>query len=458
MQIETDDLTKIKGGFRLCAWEVLIALTALSVALFLIHHDLHGVDVLLFHTDSPKIFLTIVALPSMLLGIILTYAARVQGFALHVTKTVLSMFVSYILYLALKEWHHPKFLGDFELALGLVIFAVLHIFSEVVRRSRAQHREGGKVLLVGNGPLAQQMAELMGNTSDRFKLVGQVKYPNPQAQKDGLDPKEILDLAKQLQAKHILISLKERRGIFPLKAMLACKLSGIEVLDAPGLYERMTGKLLIENITPSWFIFCHGFKVTRFLRACKRLTDITLALVGLALFAPFGLLVALIIKLDSPGPIFFRQIRVGQGDRQFKLVKFRSMSQDAEKNCGAVWAKKNDARVTRLGYFLRKFRIDEIPQLYNVLKGEMSLVGPRPERPEFVETLKKRIPYYSERHYVKPGVTGWAQVSYPYGASVEDAIEKLRYDMYYIKNISLFFDLRIIFRTISVILFCKGSR
>jgi sugar transferase (PEP-CTERM system associated) len=458
MRIETDDLTAIKGSFRLCAWELLIALTALFLALYVVHPDLHGLDITLFQTDSPKIFLTIVALPSMLLGIILTYAAHIQGLTLHVAKTVLSMFLSYILYLALKEWHRPKLLGDFELALGLVIFAVLHIFYEIVRRSRAQHREGGKVLLVGNGALARQMADLMDNSADRFKLVGQVEYPNPQTEKAGLDPREILALAKQLQANQILISLKERRGVFPLKAMLACKLSGIEVLDAPGLYERMTGKLLIENITPSWFIFCHGFKVTRFLRACKRLMDITLALTGMVLFAPFGLFVALAIKLDSPGPIFFRQIRVGQGDNQFKLVKFRSMRQDAEKKSGAVWAKKNDARVTRLGYFLRKFRIDEIPQLYNVLKGEMSLVGPRPERPEFVETLKTHIPYYSERHYVKPGVTGWAQVCYPYGASVNDAIEKLRYDMYYIKNISLFFDLRIICRTISVILFCKGSR
>ena len=176
------------------------------------------------------------------------------------------------------------------------------------------------------------------------------------------------------------------------------------------------------------------------------------------MFAPFGLLVALLIKMDSPGSVFFKQIRVGESDRPFYLIKFRSMRQDAEKGSGAVWAQKNDTRVTRLGKFLRKSRIDEIPQLVNVLRGEMSLVGPRPERPEFVQTLKKVIPYYSERHYVKPGVSGWAQVRYPYGASVEDAVEKLRYDLYYIKNISILLDFKIIFKTIGVMLFCRGGR
>ncbi len=457
MRMPSGDMTKKRISLKLCAWDVLIALTALQLALLVVHPGLRGLDLSLFQTDKVKNFLTIVALPSMLLGIILAYAAKARGLGYHVGKTALSMLVSYVLYLALKEWRQPDLLGDVELAWGLVIFAVLSLGGELLRRSRGKVASAGRVLLVGNGQLAQQMAGLIEEGSDRFELAGRVEYPAAGAD-DPVTTFGILETAKRLDAGKVLISLTERRGVFPLQAMLDCKLSGIEVLDAPDMYERITGKLLIENITPSWFIFCHGFRVTPTLRAVKRAMDIVLSLVGLFLFAPFGLLVALAIKLDSPGPVFFRQVRVGQGDRHFELVKFRSMRQDAEKNTGAVWAQKNDARVTRLGRFLRKCRIDEIPQLLNVLKGEMSLVGPRPERPEFVEKLKERIPYYSERHYVKPGVSGWAQVCYPYGASVEDAVEKLRYDMYYIKNISVLLDIRVILKTVAVMLYCKGSR
>ena len=229
-------------------------------------------------------------------------------------------------------------------------------------------------------------------------------------------------------------------------------------MDAPSLYERITEKLLIEDITPSWLIFSQGFKITTCYKLVKRAVDIVCSLFGLVVFAPFAPLVMLAIKLDSPGPILFSQERVGQDDIPFVLYKLRTMRQDAEKGTGAVWAAKVDPRVTRLGGILRKSRIDEIPQLINVLKGEMSLVGPRPERPEFVAKLKESIPYYSERHCVKPGVTGWAQVRYPYGASVQDSLEKLRYDLYYIKNISLIFDIRILFKTISVVMLGKGAR
>jgi sugar transferase (PEP-CTERM system associated) len=232
----------------------------------------------------------------------------------------------------------------------------------------------------------------------------------------------------------------------------------VKVVDAPSFYEEVTGKLLLENITPSWFIFSHGFRITLLLRIVKRIIDVSLSLAGLLMFLPFFPLIALLIRLDSPGPVFFGQERVGENERNFTVYKFRTMRQDAESSTGAVWAQKNDPRVTRLGRFLRKCRIDEIPQLVNVLLGEMSLVGPRPERPEFVDRLKEVVPYYSERHFVKPGITGWAQVCYPYGASVEDALEKLRYDLYYTKNISLTLDLRVILKTIKVVLFGQGGR
>jgi sugar transferase (PEP-CTERM system associated) len=243
-----------------------------------------------------------------------------------------------------------------------------------------------------------------------------------------------------------------------VRDVLKCKLRGIEVLDAMTFYERVTGKLMIENINPSWFIFSDGFRLTPFMRVSKRLVDVVLALFGLIIAAPFLPLIALAVRLESPGPILFRQLRVGEGERYFHLYKFRSMRQDAEKDTGAVWASKNDPRVTRLGRFMRKTRIDEIPQLFNVLKGEMSFVGPRPERPEFVEGLTEMIPYYSNRHCVKPGVTGWAQVRYSYGASAEDALEKLRYDLYYIKNYSLLLDIYIFFATFRVVLGARGGR
>jgi sugar transferase (PEP-CTERM system associated) len=240
--------------------------------------------------------------------------------------------------------------------------------------------------------------------------------------------------------------------------VLDCKFSGIEVVDAPSFYEDLTGKLLIEDITPSWFIFSNGFKMTPAMRYYKRALDIFFSMLGLLMVMPFIPLLALAVKLDSRGPIFFRQVRVGEREKRFVLYKFRTMREDAETTTGAIWAQSNDPRITRVGRFLRTTRLDEIPQLYNVLRGDMSFIGPRPERPEFIEMLSKIIPYYTERHFVKPGISGWAQVRYPYGASVEDAIEKLRYDLYYIKNISLVLDIVIIIETVKVMLFGKGAR
>jgi sugar transferase (PEP-CTERM system associated) len=442
-----------------CALDVLVALTALYLTLLLPHIGLKGLDPTAFPTDKAFHFLVIAALPSILLGILLAYSARSRGLAIHLTKTALSIVVSYVIFLAMEESHIPNRLGQIEITWGLALFAVLSLGCEAIRGARLWATGGpNKVLLVGNGVLALQMEELLEQTPNRFELVGKIEYPGPNNIAKAEDAQDIFETAKRLGANKLVISLTERRGVFPLQDVLNCKLSGIEVLDSPTLFERITGKLLIESITPSWFIFCHGFRVTPGLRTVKRTIDVLLSLFGLVMFAPFGLFVALAIKLESPGPIFFRQIRVGEGDRHFNLFKFRSMCKDAEKHSGAVWAQKNDCRVTRLGKILRKTRIDEIPQLFNVLRGDMSLVGPRPERPEFVATLKERIPYYSERHFVKPGVSGWAQVRYPYGASVEDAVEKLRYDLYYIKNISIVLDFKIIFKTLAVMLFCRGGR
>ncbi|WP_328755735.1 TIGR03013 family XrtA/PEP-CTERM system glycosyltransferase [Geomonas propionica] len=324
-----------------------------------------------------------------------------------------------------------------------------------------------RVLILGTGDVACQLGGLVTSQRGAFTLAGyldcgQGHLPTETVHQQELFGSQIvpwhgdlLQTAREHKACAIVVALAERRGVLPLQEMMRCKLNGLEVLDAPTFYEMVQGKLLLEEMTPSWIIFSRGFHRTAFAKVYKRILDVILSLVGLLVVAPFFPLIALAIKLDSPGPLFFKQQRVGMGEKPFILYKFRSMCQDAERG-GAVWAAKNDARITRVGAILRNSRIDELPQLYNVLKGDMSLIGPRPERPEFVEDLKRDIYYYSKRHTIKPGLTGWAQVRYPYGATVQDAIEKLRYDLYYIKNLSFFLDLQILFETVKVVLFGRG--
>jgi sugar transferase (PEP-CTERM system associated) len=331
---------------------------------------------------------------------------------------------------------------------------------------RAWDRMAGfakRVLILGTGPLALQVGSLLSAPKYNHIFLGyflcsSMSVDVPKDRVVSRAQEGLYDTARRLRANKIVLSLTERRGVFPLQEILNCKLSGIQVLDAPTFYEQMTGKLLLENITPSWFIFSEGFRLTTVRRVIKRMMDVLLSMMGIALVLPLLPLIALSIRLDSRGPVLYRQIRVGEGGRHFHILKFRTMQDDAEKQTGAVWSEEHDPRITRVGSFLRKTRLDEVPQLFNVITGDMSFVGPRPERPEFVAMLKEVIPYYSERHFVKPGITGWAQVSYPYGASVEDAIEKLRYDLYYIKHLCVHFDIFIILKTIHVVLFGKGGR
>ncbi|HDQ41833.1 MAG TPA: TIGR03013 family PEP-CTERM/XrtA system glycosyltransferase [Desulfonatronum sp.] len=378
-------------------------------------------------------------------------------------RITFSLVLSFFLLSALYYLLPSTMYGRGVLFLAMFVFGGLQIVWHMfLRRMHMFPGLAKRVLIVGTGPLARQMGLLVDTRRQQYVLSGYydlecepVDVPRQKIVPNGHG---LFAAVKQQRAQKVVVSLSQRRGVFPLQEMLSCKVSGVEVVDAPTFYEQVTGKLLLENITPSWFIFSSGFRFNSLIRVAKRMLDVFAASLGLLLTLPLLPVVALLIKLDSPGPVFFRQTRVGQGDKEFTLIKFRSMRQDAESRTGAVWAEQDDPRITRLGRFLRKTRIDEIPQLFNVLQGDMSLVGPRPERPEFVAKLKELIPYYSERHYVKPGVTGWAQVCYPYGASVEDAIEKLRYDLYYVKNMSILFDIRIMLRTIGVILFREGSR
>ncbi len=271
------------------------------------------------------------------------------------------------------------------------------------------------------------------------------------------DYSQIFSICQSADVDRIIVALEERRGKLPVDELVTCRLKGIRVDDSTSFTEELLGRLSVESLRPSSLIFSNGFRRSAISKKLKRWLDVISSALGLLLSLPLSLLVALAIKLDSPGPIFYRQERVGEDGKTFTLLKFRSMRKDSEGNV-PKWAGVNDDRVTRIGRFIRKSRFDEIPQMINVLKGDMSFIGPRPERPFFVEKLVKEIPYYSQRHVVKPGISGWAQIRYPYGASREDAQEKLKYDLYYIKHLSIFFDLSIIFETAKVVLLGKGSR
>ena len=259
------------------------------------------------------------------------------------------------------------------------------------------------------------------------------------------------DIVRHRRVDRVVVNLADGRGRLPVDELLDLRLRGIPVDHLASAYERYTGKIVLEHLRPSWFIFSSGFQQTRTLIAAKRLLDVVVAACGLLLVAPLMGVIAVAVKLTSRGPVFYSQRRVGQNGRPFTIRKFRSMHVDAEATTGAVWAMVNDPRLTPIGRWLRSTRLDELPQLWNVLVGDMSLVGPRPERPEFVSDLEREITFYGRRHLVKPGITGWAQVSYPYGASVHDALQKLQYDLYYLKHMSVAFDLFIMLATVKTV-------
>jgi sugar transferase (PEP-CTERM system associated) len=256
----------------------------------------------------------------------------------------------------------------------------------------------------------------------------------------------------------VVVSLADARGTLPMDKLLEMKLEGVSFDHLASVYEQYTGKIAVENLRPSWLIFSDGFRKSRFLGTIKRAMDVVCALLGLVLAAPLMVIAAAAIRLTSPGPVLYHQQRVGKNGHIFTVHKFRSMRVDAEAATGPVWASKHgDPRVTAIGSFLRRSRLDEVPQLWNVLKGDMSFVGPRPERPEFVADLTQQIQFYGQRHIVRPGLTGWAQVRYTYGATTEDALQKLQYDLYYIKNLSIALDLFIIFETVKTVVLRKGA-
>ena len=268
---------------------------------------------------------------------------------------------------------------------------------------------------------------------------------------------ELAEIVKRERVERVVVAMREGRGKMPVVDLLDLKMKGISIEEATTLYEKITGRIAVENLRPSWLIFSDGFKKSKVSHFYKRLFAIILSIIGLILFFPVMIILTILVKFDSKGPVLFRQDRVGENGRIFQLLKFRSMFEDAETNTGPIWAKENDTRITRVGRFIRKVRLDELPQFINVLRGDMSFVGPRPERAHFVQQLSEKIPFYNLRHTVKPGITGWAQINCQYGGSLDGTLEKLQYDLYYIKHLSIPLDFMIIFQTIKIVLQGRGA-
>ncbi|MFT3719938.1 TIGR03013 family XrtA/PEP-CTERM system glycosyltransferase [Pseudorhodoferax sp.] len=344
--------------------------------------------------------------------------------------------------------------------LGLVLVLVHRVY---VAHSAPQSALRHRVLVFGTGQRAALVGRTLKKDDPHVDVVGYYASPNePETEVSAWGilsrNKSLTDTALELEVDEIVVALVERRGgSMPLRELLDCKLHGVRVVDMATHFEKTKGQIRLDSVSAGWLVFGDGFSQGSVRNVIKRIFDIVCALVLILLTAPIMLMTALAIKLESRGPVFYRQERVGFNGRLFNVVKFRSMRTDAEKD-GPQFASAKDNRVTRIGRFIRKVRIDELPQLFSVLKGDMSLVGPRPERPFFVDQLTRQIPYYAVRQSVKPGVTGWAQVRYPYGASLEDSAEKLQYDLYYVKNHSLFLDLVILFETVGVVVMAKGAR
>src|SRR3954470_3893736 len=353
--------------------------------------------------------------------------------------------------------------GIFVSALFVFVIGILGwrlLFNQLTGSLKLQER----VLVVGTGETARKVVrQILDQREFAYRVVGFIdddasrigeRIVNP-----GIigTPADMAALIARHQIDRIVVGLSHRRGKLPVEELLRAKMAGIRVEDATTTYERVTGKILIDDLRPSWLIFSDGFRVSRITRMMKRSIDLFLSLVLAVVTLPLMLLTALLVALEDGRPVLYRQERVGESGRTFVLSKFRSMRKDAEKGGKPIWARDGDDRITRVGRFIRKTRLDELPQLWNVLSGDMSFVGPRPERPFFVEQLSQDIPFYQQRHAVKPGLTGWAQVKYRYGSSREDAMEKLRYDLYYIKHLSVIFDLTIVFDTVKVVLFRKGA-
>ena len=392
-----------------------------------------------------------------------------EGFVAAAIRTIVSycLLASTTLSILFNIFPHLN-LGDGMLAICVATSFMLGIparwlFYQVITNETLKRR----VLVLGAGRKARELWDILEPDSyySAFQIIGFLDSKGRDEATTGLKMIEyrnnLLECTEKFDIDEIVVALDERRrsegGEFPLDELLDCKLQGVFITDAAAFCERERGRIEPSLISPSWMVFSNGFKYSQARDVVKRIFDVSICIVLLLITLPFMLLTALLVFLDDGSPVFFKQVRVGLDNKKFTLYKFRSMRKDAEKD-GAQWAKANDNRITKVGNFIRNTRLDELPQIYNILRGDMSFVGPRPERPEFIVDLADQIEYYNERHRIKPGLMGWAQLKYPYGASVEDARNKLKYDLYYAKNHSLLLDLVIVLQTVEIVLLGKGVR
>lgn len=412
---------------------------------------------------KPLVFAAVVMVSMIAMGLYQTraYPQRVSVLIRLAASFVLAAVLLVLLFYLLPGLYLGRgaLVGSF--VTGFIgVSAIRLMFYSVVGESFFRPR----VLVYGAGEKAVNLITLTGSADmRRSNVVGFIRSKGDIETRIEPDrivdyPNRLVDFARAQEIDEIVVAIDDRRRGLPIQELLDCKLGGIQVSDALTYFERETGKVKLDLLYPSWMIFSEGFNKNRLLSISERAFDIAASLALLLVTWPLMLLVALAIVIDDGFPVLYRQARVGFQGRIFDVMKFRSMRVDAEKDGVAKWAEANDRRVTRVGRIIRKFRFDELPQIINVLRGDMSFVGPRPERPDFVDQLSQRIPYYRERHCVKPGITGWAQLKYEYGASQQDALEKLQYDLYYVKNRTLLLDMMILLQTAEVVLWRTGAR
>ncbi len=444
----------------------ILFLTLFLGILLRLHSGFHEIRVVFeSHWLEGVIYISVMIIAMISSGL---YQARLRegpfGFLLRLTAAFLlgTVALSVIFYLV----------PDVFLGRGVLIISISSSFLALTIIRYLIHKIDPnvfkkRILVLGSGKRALTITELR-RRSDQFgfTILGYVHLRGepavvPQEKIINMDV-PLVDYVEKHDIDEIVLAVDDRRKGIPMHELLNCKMRGVDILDVVTFFERETGKIRLDQVHPSWFLFSEGFNHGAGREITKRAFDILASFFLLAITWPFMLVTALAIYLESGCkwgiPILFRQVRLGQEGRPFQVLKFRSMIVDAEKSGKAQWATKNDSRITRVGGFIRKTRIDELPQIYNVFRGDMSFVGPRPERPEFVVMLSEKIPYYSERHRVRPGITGWAQLLYPYGSSEKDALEKLQYDLYFVKNHSLFLDILILLQTAEVVLFGRGAR
>ncbi|TAH47928.1 MAG: TIGR03013 family PEP-CTERM/XrtA system glycosyltransferase [Betaproteobacteria bacterium] len=383
-----------------------------------------------------------------------------QAFVRVVLSVIVSVPVAFLAF-GVLPWGSPtNEAAQWSVVLGLGLVLLGRV---VVNQRQAAVMFAPRLLIIGTGHDALAVYRDLTQPLQRsVDVIG--FFPSDRQEEVAVDPAEILaggnlvQLVRKHRVNEIIVAVRERRGgALPLRELLDCKLAGVRVLDLSSFFERVQGQVRVDSLRASWLIYGDGFRQGWARTLVKRCFDLSAALVLLVLALPVMLITALLILIEDGAPVFYRQERVGLGGRVFRVIKFRSMRRDAEKDGKPRWAASNDDRVTRVGRVIRKLRIDELPQLFNVIVGEMSLVGPRPERPYFVDQLAREVPFYAVRHCVKPGVTGWAQVRYQYGSSVDDAVQKLQYDLYYVKNHTLVLDVLVLFETVRVVLTGEGA-